>query len=279
MNWFRSSIRSGAPHLAGRDAGARRIAERHTVLSSVRSAFSSARSAGRHLAPFLCERPGHPLRRARGPAVLVLACFFAGLMSAAAQAHPHVWATIKTDLIYAPDGSVTAVRHAWTFDDMFSAFATLGIKAKVKGQFSREELQPLAKVNIDSLKAFAYFTYASIDDVKEKNAFGDAVDYWLDYDPKAKALTLHFTLPFKKPAKAKVLKIQVYDPEFFIDFAFAKKNPVTLVGAPAPCAAWTEKPNDPHFLSSQNLNSAFVASEAYIGLGAEFANNILVQCP
>ena len=56
----------------------------------------------------------------------VLAAASAGLPASQAQAHPHVWATIKTDLLYAADGSVTGVRHAWTFDDMFSAFATVG---------------------------------------------------------------------------------------------------------------------------------------------------------
>ncbi|MFZ3358537.1 MAG: DUF1007 family protein [Xanthobacteraceae bacterium] len=220
-------------------------------------------------------RASYSIRRSLPLGVLALAC----LMTATAHAHPHVWATIKTDLIYAPDGSVTAVRHAWTFDDMFSAFATLGIKPHTKGQFSREELQPLAKVNVDSLKGFAYFTFPSINDVRQKNAFDDAVDYWLYYDPKAKVLTLHFTLPLKQPLKAKVLKIEVYDPEFFIDFAFAAHNPIKLVGAPAQCAAWTEKPNDPHFLSAQSLNKSFVPSEAFVGMGAMFANKILVQCP
>ncbi|MGA8356346.1 MAG: DUF1007 family protein, partial [Xanthobacteraceae bacterium] len=51
-------------------------------------------------------------------AVLVAAS--AVLPAGQAEAHPHVWATIKTDLLYAADGSVSGVRHAWTFDDMFS---------------------------------------------------------------------------------------------------------------------------------------------------------------
>jgi ABC-type uncharacterized transport system substrate-binding protein len=59
------------------------------------------------------------------------------LTATAAQAHPHVWATMVTELLYAPDGSANAVRQAWTFDDMFSAFATTGIQAKTKGQFTR----------------------------------------------------------------------------------------------------------------------------------------------
>ena len=211
-------------------------------------------------------------------AVLVAAS--AVLPAGQAQAHPHVWATIKTDLLYAADGSVTGVRHAWTFDDMFSAFATMGIKAKTKGQFTPRGIAAARQGQCRFAQGFRLLHLRHhADGVKDKNAFNDATDYWLDYDPKATVLTLHFTLPFKKPVKAKVLKIQVYDPEFFIDFAFAKKNPVELVGAPPWCAVWTEKPDDPHFLSSQNLNRSFVASEAFVGMGAMFANNILVQCP
>jgi hypothetical protein len=70
---------------------------------------------------------------------------YAGLVATDVQAHPHVWVTMTTELVYAPDGSATAVRHAWTFDDMFSAFATQGIAARAKGQFTRAELQPLAQ--------------------------------------------------------------------------------------------------------------------------------------
>jgi len=47
-----------------------------------------------------------------------------------------------------------------TFDDMFSTFATQGLESKVKGKFTREELAPLAQVNVESLKDFDYFTVA-----------------------------------------------------------------------------------------------------------------------
>ena len=212
--------------------------------------------------------------------LLALAMVAGGcLIAAPAQAHPHVWVTMKTELLYAQDGSVTGLRQAWTFDNMFSAFATMGIPAKTKGQFTREELQPLAQVNVTSLKDFAYFTYATVDGKQDDDAFIDPVDYWLTYDPKATVLTLHFTLPFKKPVKAKVLKIEIFDPEFFTDFGFAEKQPVELVGAPPLCAARTDKPADPNFVSSQQLNQGFVPSEANIGMGVAFANKIVVQCP
>jgi ABC-type uncharacterized transport system substrate-binding protein len=211
-------------------------------------------------------------------ASLFVAALAAGcLVAGTARAHPHVWVTMATEVLYAPDGSATGLRQAWTFDDMFSAFAVTGIGAKTKGQFTREELQPLAKENVDSLKDYAYFTYARIDGKPWKNAFVDPVDYWLTYDSKATILTLHFTLPFKQPVKAKVLRIEIYDPEFFIDFGFAKNQPAKLVGAPAQCALWTEKPPDPNFQPS-NLDKSFVPSEAFIGMGMDFANKIMVEC-
>ena len=210
--------------------------------------------------------------------LILLIVIFIGLSTTAAQAHPHVWVTMTTELLYAADGTVTGVRHNWTFDDMFSAYATTGIQAKVKGQFTRQELQPLAQVNAESLKDYAYFTYARIDGKRQKDAFVDPIDYWLDYDPKATVLTLHFTLPFKQPVTAKRLVVEIYDPEFFIDFAFADNNPVALVNAPAGCAATYDKPHDDNFFSSQTLNQAFIPSEANIGMGASFANKISVEC-
>jgi ABC-type uncharacterized transport system substrate-binding protein len=199
------------------------------------------------------------------------------LAAGSADAHPHVWVTMTEELLYAPDGSVTGVRHAWTFDDMFSAYATQGLEQNTKGQFTREELQSLAKVNVESLKEYAYFTYAKVNGKRQKNAFVDPVDYFLDYDPKETVLTLHFTLPFAKPVKAQALDVEIYDPEFFIDFGFADTDPVRLVSAPAQCTASIQKPHDDNF-ASMRLDKSFMASEANAGLGANFANRISVKC-
>ena len=54
-----------------------------------------------------------------------------------------------SELLYAADGSITGVRHAWTFDDMFSTYALQGIETKTKDVYSREQLEPLAKVNVE----------------------------------------------------------------------------------------------------------------------------------
>jgi ABC-type uncharacterized transport system substrate-binding protein len=190
-----------------------------------------------------------------------------------AEAHPHVWITATSELIYAPDGSITGVRHAWTFDDMFSTYAVQGLETKSPGVYSREELGPLAQTNVESLKEFAYFTFAKADGKKEK--FLEPVDYFLEY--KDSLLTLHFTLPLKIPVKPKELALEVFDPSFFVDFKFADKVPVRLVGAPAACQVNFQRPND-GTVNAQSLGEQSFAN-GVANFGAMFANKITVQCP
>jgi ABC-type uncharacterized transport system substrate-binding protein len=205
----------------------------------------------------------------------------AGLVmaTAAAHAHPHVWVTVKSELVYAPDGTVTGVRHAWTFDDMFSVFATQGLEAKTKGEFTREELAPLAEVNVTSLKEYDYFTYAKANGKKVE--FNDpAAGYYLDYDKKETVLTLHFLLPLKQPVKAKDITLEVYDREFFVDFSFAEKDPAKLVGAPAQCKLTVGKPQEMNAALAQQLGQLGPNQrDSSLTIGAEYANKILVKCP
>jgi ABC-type uncharacterized transport system substrate-binding protein len=207
--------------------------------------------------------------------LLGLLLFAAALVSGtAAQAHPHVWIMATSELIYAPDGSLTGVRHAWTFDDMFSTYAVQGIEPKVKGSFSREELGPLAQTNVESLKEFRYFTFARADG--KKAYFEEPVDYFLEY--KDSLLILHFTLPLKTPVKAKELTLEVFDREFFIDFKYANIDPVRLVGAPAACQMKFQPPND-GTASAQALGEQNFTSGDNANFGMSFANKITVECP
>jgi ABC-type uncharacterized transport system substrate-binding protein len=205
----------------------------------------------------------------------------AGLVVAAgaASAHPHVWVTMKSEVVYLPDGSVTGIRHAWTFDDMFSAFATQGIGAKKKGEFTREELAPLAEVNISSIKEYDFFTNAKADGKTVE--FNDpASGYYLDYNPKDTQLTLHFMLPLKTPTKAKELIIEVYDREFYVDFSFAKKDPAKLAGAPAKCKLTVGQPLDMGAALIKRLNQLGPGErDPTLTIGAEFANKLSVKCP
>jgi ABC-type uncharacterized transport system substrate-binding protein len=214
---------------------------------------------------------GQRLRRLLG---LLLFAGALALGTGAAQAHPHVWITASSELLYGPDGSITGVRHAWTFDDMFSTYAVQGLETKAKGVYSREELAPLAQTNVESLKEFGFFTFAKADGKKEK--FEEPVDYFLEY--RDSLLTLHFTLPLKTPVKARELVVEVFDREFFIDFTFADKDPVRLVGAPAACQMKFQRPNDGS-ANAQKLGEQSFTDGGNANFGMMFANKIMVDCP
>ncbi len=211
--------------------------------------------------------------------ILLAASIGLAIAGGPARAHPHVWVTVKSELLFAPDGSVTGVRHAWTFDDMFSVFATQGIESKKKGQFTREELAPLAQVNVNSLKEFDFFTFAKAEG--KALEFNDPAEgYYLDFDPKLTVLTLHFVLPLKAPVKAKDVTFEVFDREFFVDFTFAEKNPIKLVGAPAQCKFSVLTPQQMSADLSQRLSQLGPDQrDPTLTVGAEYANRIAVKCP
>jgi ABC-type uncharacterized transport system substrate-binding protein len=204
----------------------------------------------------------------------LLVAFAATLGSTVARAHPHVWITSTSELMYAPDGSITGVRHAWTFDDMFSTYALQGIESKKEGVYTHEELASLAQINVESLKEFGFFTFAKADGKKQQ--FQEPVDYFLEY--KDGLLVLHFTLPLKTPVKSKVLALEVFDPTFFVDFKLADKDPVQLVDAPAACKFDFQRPND-GAASAQALGEQNFTDGGNVNFGVMFANKITVTCP
>lgn len=208
---------------------------------------------------------------------LLSACVAAVALLAAvpAQAHPHVWVKLKSDLVFAADGKVRAVRHAWTFDEMYSAFAAQGLDKDNDGKLSRAELAELAEVNVTSLEEFGYFSVAKSGE--EELGFGKPTDYWLDAD-KDNVLTLHFTLPLQAPAAGSGFSLAVFDPTFFVDLSFPEGAKVELVGAPAGCAAEAVRPQSLDAASTNLSESFFNSLTAASEYGSQFASRIVLSC-
>jgi ABC-type uncharacterized transport system substrate-binding protein len=140
-------------------------------------------------------------------------------------------------------------------------------------------LAPLAEVNVTSLKEYDFFTYAKA--TGKKIEFDEPpAGYYLDFNPKDTVLTLYFTLPLKTPVKAKDLTLEVYDREFFVDFSFAEKDPVKLVGAPAHCKLSIGRPQEMGAALTQQLSQLGADQrDPSLTIGAEYANKITVKCP
>jgi ABC-type uncharacterized transport system substrate-binding protein len=211
----------------------------------------------------------------RIPRLLLATAAFAAATVTQAFAHPHVFVTMQSEVVYGADGAVTAIRHAWAFDDMFSTYALQGVDSKKKGEFTRQELAPLAEVNVTSLKEYDYFTQGQVNG--QKVEFKGATDYWLEY--KDSVLTLHFTLPVATPLKGQTANFEIYDPSYFIDFSFQDKDPVKLAGTPGKCKLDVSKPGDTASPQGRRLSESFFNNPDSSQIGAQFANKIAVKCP
>jgi len=149
-----------------------------------------------------------------------------------AVAHPHVFVEARAVLVFAADRTVEAVRNEWSFDAAFSAYAVTGLDANANGQFEPEELAPLAQLNVASLADYGYFTDLVVDGVRQD--FKLPSDAGLAFD--GAHLTLFFELPLDHPVFLESgLTLQIFDPSYFVGFAFSSPEPVALEDAPADC--------------------------------------------
>jgi len=198
---------------------------------------------------------------------LVVAAMTLAAMCLPARAHPHVWITVDATLLY-ENGAFVGIAHKWTFDDLYTAMAVEGLDTNKDGKYDRSELAELAKVNMDGLKEFDFFTHPVL--AGEPLKLGEPRDYWLEH--KDGALSLYFTVPFATPvlAEAKGLSFSVYDPSFFIDFSLAKTNAVHLgAGAPKSCALHVGEPQE-----SSALGQSFAAYGGMVSI----AKTIMLEC-
>jgi len=195
-----------------------------------------------------------------------------------AAAHPHVWVAVKSDILFDGEGRVSGVRHAWAFDDMYSAYVTMGLGTDGKPP-TREELQPIAKTNAEQLAGFDYFTFAKSGGAKL--GFAPAKDYWMEAR-EDKVAVLHFTLPLEKPLKlTKPFSLQVYDPSYFISLEFEKAGAVKLENAPGGCSqslsgAGPLSAEDEKARQQSLADGLAPRSE---GLALKLAARVIVACP
>jgi ABC-type uncharacterized transport system substrate-binding protein len=101
-----------------------------------------------------------------------------GLGTAPVQAHPHVWVTSETTVLY-ENGTIVGLRQKWSFDDFYTSMALQGLDTNNDGVYDRSELAALAQVNIDGLKEFDYFTVVKL--ASETLKFKAPTDFYLEH--------------------------------------------------------------------------------------------------
>ena len=197
------------------------------------------------------------------------------------NAHPHLFATVETTVMTTAQGLVSGLRIRWNFDETYTQFSLEGLDLNNDGTYSDEEISPLTKENIESLKGYEYFTAMRFNDGKQP--IGDVTEYGQTWSKDG--LALHFIVPLKTPLDPTKgeFSYKIYDPEFFVAIDYVDKDPVAVSGnmpqqcqlvvKPVPTEADLEQTR--LMLSTKGTDWKPENNEDF---GALFAQPVLIQC-
>ncbi|MBV1701369.1 MAG: DUF1007 family protein [Hyphomicrobiales bacterium] len=220
------------------------------------------------------------MRRTTGLAPWALALALA-CVGGASLAHPHILVEARAHITLDAQGRITAVENIWDFDKAFSAFAIQGYDSAHNGLPTRADLQPLAKINMESLKDYQYFSQIKLDgqtfELENPSDFYDVFEN--------ETLEVHFVLHPAAPIdlKGRAFEFNVYDPEYFAAIRFAPKDPVQITGAASACTIELHRPGvlDPKIAA---IVATIPASQRELppdlfAATAQLINGALIQCP
>ena len=168
-----------------------------------------------------------------------------------ANAHPHVFAKVKTYLI-AVDGNLVALRHTWVFDQAWLDSQLLEHDKDGDGKLTPAELAPLLAESKSTLEMFKSFTVVRAGGamIRVTNPRDLSIDYF------GPVLGLSFTATLAKPAPlfgGEVL-LEVYDATWFSSFEFDGVDAVAFAGeAPAGCTIKADAPASPQQLAAYRM--------------------------
>jgi ABC-type uncharacterized transport system substrate-binding protein len=174
---------------------------------------------------------------ARNIAIALAAGTVALIPASTAQAHPHVWSDMRSDVVLNDKGEAVAINVEWIFDEGYTAAAIEGMDANGDGIYTSVELHPVVTENIEALKEFRYFVQAKAGN--KDIQYADVTEYMQRINDQGR-LQMVFVVPFDKPVNIKTTELtyQIYDPDFFIAFEFVKERPVAIIGdMPKGCSA------------------------------------------
>jgi tRNA threonylcarbamoyladenosine biosynthesis protein TsaE len=146
-----------------------------------------------------------------------LALVAAILFGAGAQAHPHVWITTRCAFVFDEQGRAVGLFETWTFDEMYSALAVMGIRRE--HWKDPAALTPLASSVVAGSRNDSQFTTltlagATIPHSAPREVGGE----WKD-----EKLSIRFRLDFLTPVRPETgrpLRVEVRDPDLYADFRF-----------------------------------------------------------
>lgn len=188
-------------------------------------------------------------------------------------AHPHAWIDLRSTVVLNGKGQAVALEQEWLFDDFYTAVAT---EASGGSKEKGTDWKQLAKENLESLRAYDYFT--EVRTGEKKVALATVTDYASEV--RGGRLWMRFVVPFAEPIDpvAQRFSFSVFDPSYYIEILHMKGDVVAFRGKPSgQCAGdiVSPKPTTEMVLLAQALDKNAKSDDT---LGQMFAERVDISC-
>ncbi len=202
-----------------------------------------------------------------------LAASLFGLASQA-QAHPHSWIDMLSELEINERQELVALRLSWLFDEFYSA----NIIEEMKRQ--PEPLQSQFRAFTDqtrrSLASQHYLTRMTLDG--QPVAFGTVTEFRVSKQDYQIRLDYRLPLASPQPLAGHQLAFAIYDATYYVEMLHREARAIRLTGPGAKaCQHRLIAPTPPEDLLAyaQSLDQS---EQAENGLGKAFAERVIVTC-
>ncbi|RJK99224.1 DUF1007 family protein [Paracoccus aestuarii] len=197
-----------------------------------------------------------------------LAAVTMAALPSGALAHPHVFIDAALSLVYDDQGRLSEVAVEWEYDDFYSflIIEDMGLDPDGDGVLTPEEQAAIQDFDADWEEGFDGRLYLGVEG--RRVALQAPRDFGADY--RDGRLVSRHVRPLAAPLDGALpLLVQVYDPEFYVQFAI----PDTPVIQGADCAA-DLRPGDP--FASADAYARAVADALDSGIATEAEQEMLV---
>lgn len=202
----------------------------------------------------------------------------AALAPSLADAHPHIFAEARLEVVAAADGSISELRNVWRFDEIFSSSVLMDFDKNTNLKLDADELGEVGKTVLESLADFNYYTSITENGKSITVARPDVINV----DFQNGQLLMFFAV---KPSSAIPIKgkltFGVYDPTLYAAMDFASDDDLVTIGDQLnACKRAVVRPDADEVLAQNqaNLTDAFFNDPAGTDMSKLFATRLELTC-
>lgn len=195
-----------------------------------------------------------------------------------AEAHPHVFAEARLDVVVDDQSTISALRHLWRFDEAFSSTVLVEFDLDGDLELGAEELREVASVVHESLAEFDYFQFVT---AGGRDISMQAPDELLADMQDGQLIILFESRPAEALKLSGRVAFGVYDPTFYTAIDYVEDDLLAVENLPAACTRAVVRPDPDEAIAAnqQSLTEAFFDPDDTNDMSKIFATRLEVTCP